>query len=224
MRVDGMRKGNHKPADSVPSGAPPVAAAPASLARRSLPNNPAALARWLIGKRVVRIAAGHLMIGRIEETEAYLGDDPASHSFGGMTPRNASMFAEKGRAYIYRIYGIWFCLNVSADAAGHGAAVLIRALEPEQGIAQMSERRGGAEARELARGPGRLCSALDIDRSLDGLDLCSANGALWLAAGQKPPGEIGAGPRIGITKAADLELRFYERGSPYVSGPASGRR
>jgi DNA-3-methyladenine glycosylase len=216
MSVDGMRKGNGKCADSVPR-------LPAPLARRSLPNDPAALARWLIGKRIVRIAASHLMIGRIVETEAYLADDPASHSFGGITARNASMFAEKGRAYVYRIYGIWFCLNVSAGATGHGAAVLVRALEPEVGSAQMSERRGGA-ARDFARGPGRLCSALDIDRNLDGLDLCSANGALWLAAGQKPRGLIDAGPRIGVTKAADLALRFYERGNPYVSGPASGRR
>jgi DNA-3-methyladenine glycosylase len=224
MRVEGMREGNGKRAFGVPRRAAPAAAAPAPLARRSLPNDPAALARWLIGKRIVRIASGHLMIGRIVETEAYLSDDPASHSFGGMTARNASMFAEKGRAYVYRIYGIWFCLNVSAGASGHGAAVLIRAIEPEQGSAQMGERRGGADARDLARGPGRLCSALDIDRRLDGLDLCGANGALWLAQGRKPPQQIGVGPRIGVTKATDLELRFYERGNLHVSGPASGRR
>lgn len=162
------------------------------------------------------------MVGRIVETEAYLADDPASHSFRGETRRNASMFRPKGHAYIYRIYGMWFCLNVSAGAEGHGAAVLIRALEPEQGVEHMQPRRGGARARDLMRGPGRLCAALGIGAELDGVDLCDAKGALWLTQGSASS-DIGVGPRIGITKAADWPLRFYERGSAYVSGKTSER-
>lgn len=212
MSVDGMHASN---SDN-------VGAVPAPLARRALPGDPVVLARWLIGKRVVRFIDGAIAGGRIVETEAYLADDEASHSFRGPTDRNRAMFKLRGHAYVYRIYGMWFCLNVSAGAEGDGAAVLIRALAPEFGLAAMRDRRGGANERDLARGPGRLCAALDVDRTLDGIDLCSANGALWLADGARPAA-IGVSVRIGITKAAEEALRFYERGNPYVSGLASRR-
>lgn len=191
---------------------------PPPISRRSLPVDAPDLAQWLLGKRIVRVSGGELMIGRIVETEAYLSDDPASHSFGGPTARNRSMFAQRGHAYVYRIYGAWFCLNVSAGAIGQGAAVLIRALAPEMGVEQMRARRGGASGR-IARGPGRLCAALDIDLAMDGVDLCGADGGLWLARSNGRPAEIGVSPRIGITKAADRPLRFYERGNVHVSGP-----
>ncbi|MDZ4690944.1 DNA-3-methyladenine glycosylase [Terricaulis sp.] len=193
------------------------------LSRGSLPPDPIALARWLIGKRVVRPLDGAHVGGRIVETEAYLDDDPASHSFRGQNLRNRSMFGVRGNAYVYRIYGMWFCFNVSAGAPREGAAVLIRAIEPEFGLDAMAARRRGGDPRDLTRGPGRLCAALAIDLQLDGIDLCRANGALWLAEGGAPIGPIGTSPRIGITKAADAPLRFYERGNPRVSGPKSAR-
>lgn len=197
-------------------------AVPAPLPRRALPKDPVALAGWLIGKRVVRNAGGAVMAGRIVETEAYLADDPASHSYRGLSLRNASMFAARGHAYVYQIYGVWFCLNVAAADDGHGAAVLIRALEPLIGLEHMRKCRGRVLDRELLRGPGRLCTAFDIDRRLDGIDLCAANGALWLARGDAP-NALGVSKRIGITKAAEAPLRFYERGSFYVSGPRALR-
>ena len=215
MSVDGMAKSNGETKRAVPRRAP------APISRRSLPSDPIALARWLIGKRVMRMLDGRLLGGRIVETEAYLADDPASHSFGGPSSRNRSMFFARGHAYVYRIYGMWFCLNVSAGAAGHGAAVLIRALEAEFGIEEMNARRTHATARDVARGPGRLCAALDVDLKVDGVDLCSDNGVLWLEPGEKRVSDIGVSKRIGISKAADAQLRFYERGNAYVSGPLS---
>ena len=183
-----------------------------------------ALARWLIGKQLVRRLDGVVMSGRIVETEAYLADDAASHSFRGPTPRNRSMFAERGHAYVYRIYGMWFCFNVSAGPEGHGAAVLIRALEPERGLEAMMSLRGKAEPLNATRGPGRLCVALGIGPDLDGVDLCAENGALWLADAEAPAPNILVTKRIGITKAADAALRFCEQGSLFLSGPASLRR
>lgn len=217
MSVEGMAKRNGKRVSAVPA----AAAALAPLSRRRLPSDPIALARWLIGKRLVRVLGGQLAGGRIVETEAYLADDPASHSFGGQTSRNQSMFRPRGHAYVYRIYGIWFCLNVSAGAQGHGAAVLIRALQPEFGVAAMRARRVKAPERDIARGPGRLCAALDIDLAIDAADLCSVNSALWLARGKNDVTNVRQSRRIGITKAADAPLRFYEQDSLYVSGPAS---
>lgn len=195
----------------------------AVLPRRALPLDCAALARWLIGKRLIRCLNGALLGGRIVETEAYLANDAASHSFGGRTLRNRSMFLSRGHAYVYRIYGMWFCMNVSAAPAEQGAAVLIRALEPEFGAREMQARRRGVLLRDVARGPGRLCAALEIGGALDGLDLCTGNGALWLAAGDKQVRDIAISRRIGISKAAERQLRFFERGNLYVSGPASLR-
>jgi DNA-3-methyladenine glycosylase len=135
-----------------------------------------------------------------------------------MTPRNRVLFLERGHAYVYLAYGISFLLNVSSETPGVGAGVLIRAIEPTVGISIMARNRGIERVRDLARGPGRLCVALGIDRRLDGIDICQA-GPLWLASDGRALGEIGQSKRIGITRAADLPLRFYVRGNWYVSGP-----
>ena len=167
---------------------------------------------------LVRVLAEGVAGGRIVETEAYGIDDPAGHAFRGMTPRNRALFLERGHAYVYLAYGTSFMLNVSSETSGVGAGVLIRAIEPTDGIGIMARNRGTEQVRDLARGPGRLCAALQIDRRLDGIDLCQA-GPLWLGSDGQAQGEIGRSTRIGITRAADLLLRFYVRGNSFVSGP-----
>src|ERR1700674_281116 len=197
------------------------------LRRSELPADSVSLARFLIGKVVVREMPSGRLSGRIVETEAYPQRDPAAHHFRGPTPRNRSMFLLRGHAYVYFSYGNHFMLNVSAEIAGIGGGVLIRALEPLEGIEQMQRHRKTTRMLDLARGPGRLASALCIDRSLDGTDLC-APGPLWLGAITRPrrlaPALLlGKSKRIGITRAAHRLLRFYQRGSPFVSGPRSLR-
>ena len=201
------------------------------LRRSELPADTIALARFLIGKIVVRKLPGLRLSGRIVETEAYPPRDPAAHHFRGPTPRNRSMFLRRGHAYVYFSYGNHFMLNVSAEIPGIGGGVLIRALQPIEGIEKMEDHRNTTRLLDLARGPGRLASALRIDRSLDGTDLC-APGPLWLGVITNPPtagpergslSRLGKSPRIGITRAAHRLLRFYERGSPFVSGPLSLR-
>ncbi len=132
------------------------------------------------------------------------------------------MFLGPFHAYVYKIYGTSFCVNVTSETAGEGAAVLVRALEPLEGLALMEQRRGTTRVRDLARGPGRLCQALDIDLELDGVALLD-DGRLWLAAplsaADAAKARIGTSKRIGITKAAERLLRFYERANPFVSGP-----
>jgi DNA-3-methyladenine glycosylase len=187
------------------------------LARSELPVDTAALARTLIGKLLVRELAEGVASGRIVETEAYVIGDAAGHAYRGMTLRNRSLFLERGHAYVYLAYGVSFMLNVSSEKLGIGAGVLIRALEPIEGVAIMRQNRGVERLRDLARGPGRLAQALRIDRSLDGLDLCQ-EGPLWLARDDHAPGEIGESVRIGISRDAERTLRFYVRGSPFVSG------
>src|SRR5882724_1197935 len=187
--------------------------------RKELPNNTVKLARYLVGKTLVRGTPQGRMSGRIVETEAYLVGDAAAHSFIGKTKRNQSTFLKRGHAYVYFVYGNWYAINVSGEIEGVGAAVLIRALEPLEGIERMKRRRPGAATHELARGPGCLTTALRIDRRFDGLDLC-APGPVWLGTAVKPAGRIGRSVRIGITKNSHPLLRFYERGNPCVSGPA----
>lgn len=192
--------------------------------RHALPASTVELARFLIGKIVMRELTEGLASGRITETEAYLVGDAASHAFRGMTPRNRSMFRERGHAYVYLAYGTSFMLNVSSESEGVGEAVLIRALEPLEGLAIMERHRGTGRLRDLVRGPGRLAQALRIDRALDGTDLC-APGPLWLGEdGSALAGEIGTSVRIGITRDADRPLRFFLRGSPFVSGPTALNR
>ena len=190
------------------------------LARSELPVDTADLARHLIGKLLVRELPGGVASGRIVETEAYVIGDAAGHAYGGMTARNRSLFLERGHAYVYLAYGVSFMLNVSSEAPGIGAGVLIRALEPVEGVLIMRQNRGVERLRDLARGPGRLAAALRIDRSLDGLDLCR-EGPLWLGRDDQEPGEIGQSLRIGISRDADRVLRFYLAHSPFVSGPKS---
>jgi DNA-3-methyladenine glycosylase len=193
---------------------------PPPLTRADLPEDTEALAGALIGKLLVRDLPEGLASGRIVETEAYVIGDAAGHAYRGMTPRNRALFLERGHAYVYLAYGVSWMLNVSSEAKGVGAGVLIRALEPLEGIAIMQRNRGTERLRDLARGPGRLAQALRIDRSLDGLDLCQ-EGPLWLARDDHEPRAIGKSARIGITREADRVLRFYLRGSPFVSGVRS---
>jgi DNA-3-methyladenine glycosylase len=189
-----------------------------------MPVDTVQLARFLIGKMLVRILAEGIAGGRIVETEAYSIGDLAGHAYRGMTPRNRALFLERGHAYVYLAYGTSFMLNVSSETLGVGAGVLIRAIEPTDGISIMQRNRSRTErVRDLARGPGRLCAALGIDRRLDGIDLCRA-GPLWLGSDGQAAGEIGQSKRIGITRAADSPLRFYVRGNSFVSGPQALNR
>ena len=190
---------------------------------RRCPSIPAQLAQFLIGKMLVRRLAEGVAGGRIVETEAYGVGDPAGHAYRGVTPRNRALFLERGHAYVYLAYGSSFMLNVSSETSGFGAGVLIRAIEPILGVALMERNRGVERVRDLARGPGRLCSALGIDRRLDGIDLCQV-GPLWLGSDGQASDEIGRSKRIGITRAADSPLRFYVRSNVFVSGPQALNR
>jgi DNA-3-methyladenine glycosylase len=198
------------------------------LKRADLPAETVALARFLIGKVVVRTLAEGTLAGRIVETEAYVQGDAACHAFNGMTPRNRSLFLERGHAYVYLAYGTSWMLNVASRAAGEGEGVLIRALEPIAGSTIMALHRGTEKPRELARGPGRLAQALAIDRAQDGIDLLRDR-RLWL--GFEAPGaaavaapKVGVSTRIGLTKDAHRPLRFYLKNSHFVSGPGSLNR
>ena len=154
--------------------------------------------------------------GEIVEVEAYDGTDPASHGFRGRTQRNASMFGPPGHAYVYRSYGIHWCLNLVCEDEGSPAAVLLRALRPEYGLELMRERRGLEEERLLCAGPGRLCQALGVTGEHDGLRLDAPPFEL------RPPPEpveVVAGPRIGISRAAELPWRYAVAGSRYLSRP-----
>jgi len=188
------------------------------LSRAELPIDMVSLARSLIGKILVQEMAGGVASGRIVETEAYVVGDAAGHAYRGMTRRNRSLFLERGHAYVYFTYGSSYMLNVSSEMSGIGAGVLIRALEPLEGTPIVQLNRGIERLRDLARGPGRLAAALRVDRRLDGLDLCR-EGPLWLGRDDRQPGEIGQSIRIGIARDANRLLRFYLRGSPFVSGP-----
>jgi DNA-3-methyladenine glycosylase len=191
-----------------------------SLARAELPIDTVSLARYLIGKILVRELPEGVVSGCIVETEAYVIGDAAGHAYRGMTRRNRSLFLERGHAYVYLAYGSSYMLNISSEMPGIGAGVLIRALEPLEGIPTMRLNRGIERLRDLARGPGRLTAALRVDRRLDGLDLCR-EGFLWLGQSDREPGEIGQSIRIGIARDADRLLRFYFLDNPFVSGPRS---
>ena len=197
------------------------------LTRAELPQDTVALARFLIGKAVVRCLPEGYLAGRIVETEAYIQGDAACHAFNGMTPRNRSLFLRHGHAYVYLAYGTSWMLNVSSEAEGLGSGVLIRALEPLTGSAAMALRRGTEKPRDLLRGPGRVAQALGIDRALDGLDL-TRDKRLWLgsdaAVEGTSPAKIGISTRIGLTKDAARPLRFFLKGSAFVSGPAALNR
>jgi DNA-3-methyladenine glycosylase len=188
------------------------------LSRASLPSDTAELARYLIGKTLVREAGRNRISGRIVETEAYPPGDRSGHSYHGRTARNQTLFLDRGFAYVYFIYGASYMLNVTAEEPGVGAGVLLRAIEPLEGINLMKRLRKTDKLRDLARGPGRLAAALQINQRLDGVDLC-ASGPLWLGTAVRETAHIGTTVRIGITREVDRPLRFFEVGSPFVSGP-----
>jgi DNA-3-methyladenine glycosylase len=183
----------------------------AFFARRS-----AVVARALIGKLMVHRSAAGPAGGVVVEVEAYDQSDPASHSFAGETARNRVMFGEAGHAYVYFSYGMHWCVNVVTGKIGHGAAVLIRALEPTLGVELMKRRRRIDAERDLARGPGRLTQALGIDRSLDGSDLIAGPIGFYDLGTPRP--RVAVTPRIGISRAADVPWRFVAAGSRFASG------
>jgi DNA-3-methyladenine glycosylase len=176
----------------------------------------------LLGKILVRRQGRKLPTGRIVEVEAYLGaDDPAAHAFSGRTPRNAIIFGPPGYAYVYFIYGNHYCLNVSCLPDGTPGGILFRALEPLRGIAEMFKLRGieaGSDLRRLTSGPGRMAAAFGITRERDnGKDLTDARSDLFIADDGSPPPQVLITKRIGITKAADMPLRYIAAGNGFVS-------
>jgi DNA-3-methyladenine glycosylase len=177
------------------------------------------VARDLIGATVLVDGIG----GIIVESEAYSHEDPASHSFRGRTARNASMFGPPGHAYVYLSYGMHWCANLVCQKAGLASAVLLRALEPVDGLDVMRRRRAGVPDRELCSGPGKLCQALGIDRTLDGARM-SRSPVIVRAPERGELPHIAATPRIGITKAVDWPLRFHVVGSPWLSRKEKGGR
>jgi DNA-3-methyladenine glycosylase len=218
------------------------------LRREQLPPDTIQLTRFLIGKVVVHDLPCGRLSGRVVEAEAYPPGDPAGHHFRGPTPRIRSMYQAPGHAYVYFNYGAHFMLNVSSEPEGTAGGILIRAIEPLDGVEwmqrhrQRSIRKSARQTKEfrlvdITRGPGRVAAALQIDRRHDGIDLCAAGSPLWLgellpqqnasnaeasvaqkrvAIAQK---KVARTVRIGISRAADKLLRFYERGNPFVSGP-----
>ncbi len=180
----------------------------------------------LLGKVLVRRRGRKTLAGRIVEVEAYLGaDDPAAHSFAGKTPRNAVLFGPPGYAYVYFIYGTHFCLNVSCLADGTPGGILFRALEPLRGIEEMFRGRGierDSDLRKLTSGPGKLASAFSITRERDNAkDLTDATSDLCIASDGTPAPQVLATKRIGITKAADMPLRYVMAANRFVSGNRS---
>jgi DNA-3-methyladenine glycosylase len=188
------------------------------ISRRALPVATVALARYLIGKQLIHESATGRIAGRIVETEAYPPGDPTGYARPGLTISNAPLFAVRGAAYVRMVYGACLTLNISAEAEGVGAAVLIRALEPTEGIDLMLKNRPASRLRDLARGPGRVCAALGIGRALSGVDLCESD-VLWLARTTGSMATIQVATRIGLSRDQHRRLRFLERGSPFVSVP-----
>jgi len=191
----------------------PSGSTPTILPRRFYLDSPEVVARILLGKLVVRRLGRKRLVGRITEVEAYPGaGDPASHSFAGKTPRNAVLFGPPGFAYVYFVYGMYYCLNFSCLPDGEPGGVLIRALDPVEGLDTMARLRGFAavpKPRLLTSGPGRLCQALDITRAnANGLDVTHADSPLQVVDDGFRPPSILTTPRIGIRKAVDRPLRF----------------
>jgi DNA-3-methyladenine glycosylase len=185
-----------------------------------------AVAPKLLGQLLVRNTPDGPCGGPIVEVEAYLTDDPASHAFNGQTARNRVMWGLPGHGYVYFIYGNHWCFNVVCLPPGMAEAVLIRAMEPTIGLGQMQSRRQVRVARELTNGPGKLCAAMDIDRTFNGVDLCDATSPLFIARNPafksflRQRGPLVTTTRVGIVKAATLPLRFYLGSSEFVSRKA----
>ena len=178
------------------------------------------LARYLIGKTLVHDLPTARLSGVIIETEAYPPGDAAGHAFRGRTRGNQSLFLGPGYCYVYFTYGSSFMVNVTSEEPGIGAGVLLRALEPLEGIEIMQRFRKTTRIRDLTRGPGRLAQALHVDKRYDGVDLCAGE-ALWLGTAARRVDPICSSTRIGLTREVDRKRRFFESGNPYVSGPKS---
>ena len=197
------------------------------LPRRFYEPSAQAVAPALLGHWLVRNTPNGPCGGPIVETEAYLIGDPACHGTPGPTARNRVMFGEPGHGYVYLIYGNYFCMNVVCQPPDVAEAVLIRSIEVALGEVSMRRRRQVDAVRDLTNGPGKLCLALDIDRRLDGIDLCDAKSRLFVARNpavlkfRQERGPMVTTTRIGLTKAAHMPLRFYLEGSPFVSKPRS---
>jgi DNA-3-methyladenine glycosylase len=189
-----------------------------ALRRADLPVDTVELARFMVGKYLVHDVAQGRVSGRIVEMEAYPVGDSTGHAFIGQRHWNASLFLERGHAYVRLTYGASWMLNMSSEEADIGAGVLIRAVEPLEGLAQMEARRPGVSLRDLARGPGRLTQAFGIGASFDGVDLCSGQG-LWIGRVDEPARAVGVTTRIGLSRETERPLRFFEAGSSFVSGP-----
>lgn len=221
-----QRSRSHEAAS--PLSARAAQAAP-RLPREFFNRDPVTVGRDLLGKLLIRREGRKLLAGRIVENEAYLGAiDPASHAYIGRTPRNAVLFGPPGHAYVYFIYGMYFCTNVSCKPEGNGGGVLLRALEPVLGLEAMADARGielpseprTTQLRMISSGPGRMSEALGITRPRDnGKDFTSRQSDLWIADDGQRPGQVTVTARININKAVDEPLRFFVADNPFVSGP-----
>lgn len=178
------------------------------------------LAGKLLGCLLVHTTATGRRSGVIVETEAYMESEPSCHAWGGPTERNRPMFARGGLAYVYLSYGIHRCFNVGSGEKGRGEAVLVRALEPFEGLETMRKARGGKSLPQLCSGPGKLCQAMGIDLSHNGVSLTGSSLGI-LVPRERLVGNIGRSGRIGISKAVDLPYRFYVKGSPFLSRNSS---
>ena len=190
------------------------------LRQTDLPVGTMELAQYLIGKTLVHELPTARLSGVIVETEGYPPGDAAGHAFRGKTRGNQSLFLGPGYCYVYFTYGSSFMVNVTSEEPGVGAGVLLRALEPLEGIEVMQRFRKTTRIRDLTRGPGRLAQAMHIDKRYDGVDLCAGE-ALWLGTAARRIGPIRSSTRIGLTREVDRKRRFFESGNPYVSGPRS---
>jgi len=190
------------------------------LRRADLPVGTMELAQYLIGKTLVHNLPAARLSGVIVETEGYPPGDAAGHAFRGKTRGNQSLFLGPGYCYVYFTYGSSFMVNITSEEPGVGAGVLLRALEPLEGIEIMQRFRKMALTRDIARGPGRLAQAMQIDKRYDGVDLCAGE-ALWLGTAARRIGPICSSTRIGLTREVHRKRRFFESGNPYVSGPRS---
>jgi len=190
------------------------------LRRADLPVGTMELARYLIGKTLVHELPTARLSGVIVETEAYPPGDAAGHAFRGKTRGNQTLFLGPGYCYVYFTYGSSFMVNVTSEEPGVGAGVLLRALEPLEGIEIMQRFRKTTRIRDLTRGPGRLAQAMHVDKRYDGVDLCAGE-ALWLGTAARRIGPICSSTRIGLTREVHRKRRFFESGNPYVSGPRS---
>lgn len=183
------------------------------------------VARSMLGSKLVRVLDGKRLAGRIVEVEAYLGaEDPASHAYRGMTARNKVMFGEPGCAYLYFTMGMHWCLNVTTERAGKAGAVLIRAIEPMEGVRQMLRRRGGRPLEELGNGPAKLTEAMGIDGRMNGENL-NLSRRLFLEVGPRAR-NVETSPRVGINMGVEHQWRFFVSGNRFVSkgSPSTGHR